>query len=39
LNPIERLLIDVERQLREGRRPDPRAIDRHFLRHAGGLIR
>lgn len=39
LNPLERILVTVERQLQNGKRPDPRAIDAYFLEQARDLIR
>ena len=39
LNPLEPVLVNVERQLEQGRRPDPRALDRYFIEQAGDLIR
>jgi O-antigen ligase len=39
LNPLDRLLADVERQLRAGRRLDAREIDSYFVEQAEDLSR
>jgi hypothetical protein len=39
LNPLEPVLVRVERDLRQGRRPNARELDAYFLRQVGDLIR